>query len=205
MIRLGLRLALRGGREALVRLLLTAAAVAIGVALLLGVLAEFHAFQASAAQACWSCTTGAAVPARLPAHGELWNNSADFYRGQTITRLDVAALGAGAPALPGIAHLPAPGQYYASPALATLLRTVPADQLGDRFPGQLAGTIGDAALSGPDDLVIDIGYTPAGVAALPGSEWITSISAAPAPRCSPRSSATRSASVCSRCCSRCWC
>jgi len=45
MFRLGLQLTLRSGREALVRLLITAAAVAVGVALLLGVLAEFHAYQ----------------------------------------------------------------------------------------------------------------------------------------------------------------
>jgi hypothetical protein len=178
---LGLRLTLRSGREALVRLVVTAAAVAVGVALLLGVLAEFHAFQASAGQPCWSCTTGASVPAPLPSHGELWNNSADLYQGQTITRLDVASLGQDAPALPGIPHLPGPGQYYASPALATLLRTAPADQLGDRFPGHMVAAIGDAALSGPDDLVIYIGYAPAALAALPGSSLVTSISAAPAP------------------------
>src|SRR6266566_882958 len=109
---------LRSGREAMVRLLVTAAAVAVGVALLLGVLAEFHAFQANANQPCWSCTTGTSVPSSLPSHGELWNNSADFYRGQTITRLDVASLGADAPVLPGVTHLPGPGQYYASPAMA---------------------------------------------------------------------------------------
>jgi hypothetical protein len=180
MLRLGLQLTLRSGREALVRLVITAAAVAVGVALLLGVLAEFHAFQASANQPCWSCTTGAAVPSRLPSHGELWNNSADFYEGQTINRLDVASLGAGAPALPGITSLPAPGEYYASPALAALLRTVPANQLADRFPGHMVGTIGDAALNGTNDLVIYIGYTPAQVAGLQGSSWVTSISTAPA-------------------------
>ena len=52
MVRLGLQLTLHSGREALVRLVITAAAVAVGVALLLGVLAEFHAFQANADQAC---------------------------------------------------------------------------------------------------------------------------------------------------------
>ena len=192
MVRLGLQLTLRSGREALVRLVITAAAVAVGVALLLGVLAEFHAFQANASQACWSCTTGAPVPSSLPSHGELWNDSVDFYQGQTITRLDVAPLGAGAPVPPGITRLPAPGQYYASPALAALLRTVPADELGDRFPGHLIGTIGDAALSGADDLVIYIGYTPAALGTLPdlpssrkagpvpGTQWVTSISTAPA-------------------------
>src|ERR1700733_8179649 len=133
MVRLSLQLALRSGREGLLRLLITAAAVAVGVALLLGVLAEFHAFQANASQPCWSCTQGASVPRALPAHGELWNNSVDFYQGQTINRLDVAALGPGAPVPPGISRLPAPGTYYASPALAALLATVPAGQLGARF------------------------------------------------------------------------
>ena len=112
---LGLRLTLRSGREAMVRLLITAAAVAVGVALLLGVLAEFHAFQANASQPCWSCTQGASVPATLPAHGELWNNSVDFYQGQTISRLDVAALGPDAPVPPGITQLPAAGRRTTPP------------------------------------------------------------------------------------------
>ncbi len=195
MLRLGLQLTLRSGREALVRLVITAAAVAIGVALLLGVLAEFHAFQANANQACWSCTTGASVSSPLPSRGELWNDSVDFYQGQTITRLDVAPLGPGAPVPPGITRLPAPGEYYASPALAALLKTVPADELGDRFPGHLIGTIGDAALNGANDLVIYIGYTPAALSAaaapvpakhalatpapVPGTTWVTSIVTAP--------------------------
>src|SRR5580693_4208329 len=118
MVRLSLQLALRSGREAMVRLLITAAAVAVGVALLLGVLAEFHAFQANASQPCWSCAQGAALPRTLPSHGDLWNNSVDFYQGQTISRLDVAALGPGSPAPPGVSGLPAPGTYDASPALA---------------------------------------------------------------------------------------
>ena len=175
MIRLGLQLTLRSGREAMVRLLITAAAVAVGVALLLGVLAELHAYEANAYQQCWSCTTGTSVPAALPAHGELWNDSADFYQGQTLSRLDVAALGHNAPVPPGVSRLPAPGTYYASPALATLLKTVPADQLGARFPGKLAGTIGQAALNGTNDLVIYIGYTPAELNDIPGTTWVTSI------------------------------
>jgi hypothetical protein len=128
MLRLGLRLTLRSGREALVRLVITAAAVAVGVALLLGVLAEFHAYQANASKPCWSCTQGASVPGPLPAHGELWNNSVDFYQGQTISRLDVAALGPSAPVPPGITKLPPAGDYYVSPALAALLNAIPGTQ-----------------------------------------------------------------------------
>jgi hypothetical protein len=175
MLQLSLRLTLRSGREAMVRLLITAAAVAAGVALLLGVLGELHAFESNAYKACWSCTRGASVPATLPAHGELWNNSVDFYRGQTISRLDVAALGPGAPLPPGVSRLPAPGTYYASPALASLLAAVPADQLGDRFPGRLAGTIGQAALTGANELVIYIGYRPATLNSVAGTQWVTSI------------------------------
>ena len=45
MVRLGLRLTLRGGREGIVRLIVTAVAVAIGVTILLAVLADFNAFR----------------------------------------------------------------------------------------------------------------------------------------------------------------
>src|SRR5215469_691361 len=156
-------------------------AVSIGVALLLGVLAEFHAFQVQANQACWSCTQGATITGPLPDRGELWNNSVDFYQGRTITRLDVARLGPSAPVLPGISALPAPGTYYASPALEALLKTVPANQLGDRFPGRLAGTIGNAALTGPGQLVVYVGYTPSALAPVQGTELVDQIGTAPAP------------------------
>ena len=65
MVRLGLRLTLHSGREAFTRLLLTTVAVALGVAVLLGVLAEFHAFQANANRSCRECTQGTAVPKAL--------------------------------------------------------------------------------------------------------------------------------------------
>ena len=54
MVRLGWHLAVHSGREAFTRLLLTTVAVAIGVAVLLGVAAEFHAFQAGN-RSCWEC------------------------------------------------------------------------------------------------------------------------------------------------------
>ena len=104
-----------------------------------------------------------------------WHPSSDIFDGQTIDRFDVAATGTSSPVPPGLTHDPGPGQYYASPALAALLRSTPADQLADRYPGRLAGTIGDAALSSPDSLVIIIGRTPAQLAHTPGSVPVTSI------------------------------
>ena len=179
MVRLGWQLTLHSGREAVTRLLLTTVAVAIGVAVLLGVFAEFHAFQADGNRSCWECTQGSALPGRLPARGELWNYSVDYYQGQTIERLDMAALGPDAQVPPGVSRLPGPGQFYASPALAALLRTVPRDELGDRFPGSPAGTIGAAALSGPGELAIYVGYRPPSLAAVPGTGVVSAIQATP--------------------------
>ncbi|HMG64982.1 MAG TPA: hypothetical protein VK599_18710, partial [Streptosporangiaceae bacterium] len=119
MVRFGLRLTLRGGREGLVRLIVTAAAVAVGAAILLAVLADFNAFRTTNGRPCWECTSGPSVTtaaqARPAGRAELWNYGDDIYDGQTIERLDVAALGPGAPLPPGISRLPGPGQFYASP------------------------------------------------------------------------------------------
>ena len=181
MYRLGLRLTLRSGREPFVRLLVTATAVAVGVAIMLAVLADFHAFQVTNDRPSWEFTQGRAVSTDYASahNAELWNYSNDIYQGQTIERLDVASLGARAPLPPGISHLPASGQYYASPALAALIRTVPADQLGDRFPGKLVGTIGQQALTGPTELVIYVGYAPGQLAGLPATAVVGKIAAAP--------------------------
>jgi hypothetical protein len=181
MLRLGMRLSVRSGREALIRLILTAAAVAVGVAILLAVLADFHAFQAANGRPSWESTQGAPVSykAGSTSAAELWNYSNDIFKGQTIERLDVAALGPGAPVPPGITKLPASGQYYASPALAALIRSVPSDQLGDRFPGSPAGTIGQKALSGPGELVIYVGRTPAQLTALRSTVQVDKIASSP--------------------------
>lgn len=181
MYRLGVRLTLRSGREPFVRLLVTAAAVAIGVAIMLCVLADFHAFTAASNRPSWESTRGQALTSGYQAatRSELWNYSNDIYRGQTIERLDVAGLGPHAPVPPGISKLPASGEYYASPALAALIRSTPRDELGDRFGGKLAGTIGQQALTGPDELVIYVGYAPAKLAARPATTLVSQIASAP--------------------------
>src|ERR1700733_14326001 len=177
MYRLGLRLTLRSGREPFVRLVVTAVAVAIGVAIMLCVLADFNAFKATNNRPFWEATQGRQLTANYAAAGraELWNYSNDVYDGQTIERVDVAGLGPGAPVPPGISRLPGAGQYYASPALAALIRSVPRDELGDRFPGHLTGTIGQQALTGPQELVIFVGYSPGKLATLPATTLVTSI------------------------------
>ena len=177
MIGLGLRLVISGGREAITRLLVLAAAVGLGVGLLLTAVAATNAVTTWNNSHAWLWTGSKAVPAG-PAAGITplwWHPSGDTFDGQQIDRFDVAATGASSPVPPGLAHDPGPGQYDASPALAALLRSTPADQLAGRYPGRLAGVIGDAALSSPDSLVIIIGHTPAQLAGTPGSAQVTSI------------------------------
>ncbi|MFC4007014.1 FtsX-like permease family protein [Nonomuraea purpurea] len=183
MILLGLRLSLRGGREAAARLTLIVAGVAVGVVVLLATLSLFNAFQATGARPCWECTRGTAPSGwalDATAAGALWNLREDFYAGQTIKRLDAATLGASGPVIPGLSQMPGPGRYYASPALARLLDSAPREQLADRFPGTRAGLIGRAALSGPDELVIVVGRTPQQVSAMLGTRQVGTVAGEPA-------------------------
>ena len=178
MIALGLRLVVSGGREAITRLVVLAVAVGLGVGLLLTAVAATNAVTTWNNRHAWYWTGTAWVPPG-PATGVAplwWHPGNDIFGGKTISRFDVAATGASSPVPPGITHDPAPGQYYASPALAALLRSTPANQLADRYPGRLAGTIGDAALPSPDSLVIIMGRTPAQLAHTPDSVQVTAIS-----------------------------
>jgi hypothetical protein len=181
MIPLGLRLVISGGREAITRLVILTVAVGLGVGLLLAALAATNAVTAWNNRHAWFATGTAWVPGR-PAAGVAplwWHPGGDMFDGQRINRFDVAATGTSSPVPPGIPRDPGPGQYYASPALAALLRSTPANQLADRYPGHLAGTIGDAALPSPDSLVIVVGRTPAQLAHTPDSARVTSISMTP--------------------------
>jgi hypothetical protein len=185
MLRLGLQLTLRSGREALGRALMIAVAVAIGVTVLLSVFADYHAYQVVTSRQCWECTQGApgagATGSQVvaTANSELWNYSENIYKGQFVEVLDVAPLGAQAPVVPGLSKLPEAGQFYASPALASLIKSVPGDELGDRFAGTEVGTIGAQALSGPNELVAIVGYPRATLAALPGTITVDHIATTP--------------------------
>jgi hypothetical protein len=186
MIRLGLRLTLAGGREAVVRLVLLVAAVGLGVGLLLIAVAGVNAVNTQNDRYAWLSTGDAATAAgaaKTSADPLWWLIRADRFGGQLIGRIDVAATGPASPVPPGIGHLPAPGQYYASPALAALLRRTPANQLAGRYPGHMIGTIGDAALPSPNSLVIVIGRTTGQLARTPGAVRATAIATTPPSGC----------------------
>ena len=182
MIRFGLRLTLRGGKEAAVRLGVTAAAMALGVGLLLITLAGINALNAQNARAAWlSSSANRARPGSGQAAPDplWWLSSADQFGRQAIYRVDVAATGPGSPIPPGIRHLPGPGQFYASPALSRLLRSTPASELGDRFGGRPVGIIGPAALPAPNSLIVIVGHTADQLAKAPGAAQVGSIQTSP--------------------------
>ncbi|MFC8731748.1 FtsX-like permease family protein [Luteimicrobium sp. NPDC057192] len=163
MIRLGLRLSVAGGREAIVRLGVIAAAIALGVGLLLTMVAGLTAVTAQNQRYAWletgfDPTTVAAgqdpggadgdVPAPPPAPADpagapddgkaavdplWWQLSADTFEGKTIGRVDVATTGPDSPLPPGVDALPGPGQYVASPAMQKLLAETPDDELAARY------------------------------------------------------------------------
>ncbi|MGW4893140.1 FtsX-like permease family protein [Kitasatospora sp. NPDC004240] len=175
MIPFALRLALSGGKEALTRLLIIGAAVSIGVGLLLSTLSSINAVDKANDRLFWYNSGSVSATETAAVDPLWWAQRSDYHDGRELRLFEVAPTGPTAPVPPGLTKLPAPGEYYASPALAKLVRELPADQLGDRFPGTLAGELGDAALQSPDSLVAVVGGTVEKVSARPGAKPVTAI------------------------------
>jgi cell division protein FtsX len=178
MIRLALRLTVAGGREALTRLTAVVLAVAVGATLLLATLAGINAVGRQNARYAW-LETSFTPDSRVRVAGVdplWWQATSDTFDGKLLGRIDLAATGPHSPVPPGVAHLPGPGEFYASPALSRLLRTTPRAELGARFPGRQVGTIADAALPAPDSLIAVVGHLPQELAGTGLADEVTAIS-----------------------------
>ncbi|TQM35541.1 FtsX-like permease family protein [Pseudonocardia cypriaca] len=152
-----MRLLRLGGRRAVASAALVGIGIAMGTALLAVALGAVHGWDAREERAGWrtgDVVAGAGAPVAL------LRTTLDAAAGRVVQRVDVAALTPDAPAPPGLPRIPGPGEVWFSPALATLARELPPDQLAARFPAP-AGTIGDAGLTGPGELVAVVGRTPA--------------------------------------------
>ncbi len=147
---------------------------------MLSALAGVNGLHAQTDRGAWLDTSAQTVRPTSTANRLWWLSSTDQFGSQAIDRIDVAATGSNAPVPPGIAHLPGPGEYYASPALTTLLKSEPANELRDRFPGHQIGTIGAAALPSPNSLIIVIGHTVRQLSQAPGAVEVGAIQRTPA-------------------------
>jgi hypothetical protein len=191
----GVRLAVAGGKEAITRLVIIAAAVALGAGLLLTTLAGINAVNAQNARYAWLNSGSVSGTGASTSDPLLWLLREDYIHRQIIGRLDIAATGPSSPIPPGIPRLPGPGEYYASPALSALLHTTPADQLGDRFPGHEIGTIGPSALPAPNTLLVIVGHTPDELSHLPHVAHVSSIATIDPAHCGSCHLGTRAAGL----------
>jgi hypothetical protein len=157
---LGGRLALAGGRA---RLVLIAVGVGLGVALLL-VAASVPNMLEGRRDRNQARSDAPAYPSR----GTLQLALADTeFRGDEIRGRLVHG---SAPLPPGVARLPRPGELVVSPALARLLSSRDGALLRPRIlgspPARVIGTVGDAGLQGPSELVFF-----RGAARMPADSW----------------------------------
>ncbi|MDX2602229.1 ABC transporter permease [Streptomyces caniscabiei] len=152
-------LARSSGRRGLQSHLLSVAAAAAGALVLLTLLAAYLGSGVRADRTAWR--TPDAVPAKRATAVQTLGTTYVNHRPVTVVSLAQLPNRAATPAPPGLDDFPAPGRTYLSPALAELMRELPATRLADRFPTESGyGTIGDAGLASPEELVAVVGRTP---------------------------------------------
>ena len=168
------RLIVAGDRSARRRLLGIVAGVMVGVAVFLLLTAAYQAFGERSRRSSWH-TPIAASPTALTPDTELTAHTAgaastlDHVGNRTVTVLLVATTEDTRVRIPGSDVVPRPGQYLASPAMADLIASMPADQLAERY-GRQAGVLSEDAVEGPDSLVLVVGMEAPRLAAWQGSE-----------------------------------
>ena len=168
------RLIVAGDRSARRRLLGIVAGVMVGVAVFLLLTAAYQAFGERSRRSSWH-TPITASPTALTPDTELTAHTAgaastfDHVGNRTVTVLLVATTEDTSVKIPGSDVVPRPGQYLASPAMADLIASMPADQLAERY-GRQVGVLSEDAVEGPDSLVLVVGMEAPRLAAWQGSE-----------------------------------
>ncbi|EKX63041.1 ABC transporter permease [Streptomyces ipomoeae] len=152
-------LARSSGRRGLQSHLLSAAAAAVGALVLLLLLAATLGAGTRADRTAWR--TPDAVPAKQATAVQTLGTMYVGHEPITVVSLAQLPNRPATPAPPGLDGFPSPGNTYLSPALEKLMRELPAKQLADRFSSRTDfGTIGEAGLAAPEELVAVVGRTP---------------------------------------------
>ena len=168
------RLIVAGDRSARRRLLGIVAGVMVGVAVFLLLTAAYQAFGERSRRSSWHTPITASPTALMPdteltAHTAGAASTLDHVGNRTVTVLLVATTEDTRVRIPGSDVVPRPGQYLASPAMADLIASMPADQLAERY-GRQVGVLSEDAVEGPDSLVLVVGMEVPRLAAWQGSE-----------------------------------
>ncbi|MCK7627884.1 ABC transporter permease [Streptomyces sp. RS10V-4] len=150
---MGMRFAAGGGREGWIRTALTAAGVALGVAVLLLGASAPTLMNAWHAREKARENLGQAHPPPPGDRTLLYASANTTFHGTAIRGRLVRPDGTRPPVPPGLDHLPGPGRMVVSPALKELLDSPGAGLLRERLGAyRIAGVIGDEGLQGPREL-----------------------------------------------------
>lgn len=166
----------RGGGRHRAVLALTAAGVLASVVLALLAVSVGPALDLRADRIAWRDPAQDPVAGREAAARVVERTTTEEAAGRPVTRVDLAALPAPAGAIeappvpPGLDAFPAPGEVAVSPAMAALLRRLPADELADRYPGRVVATIGAEGLAHAEELVVVVGRRAADLPAVAATD-----------------------------------
>ncbi|MGK5547935.1 ABC transporter permease [Streptomyces sp. URMC 127] len=157
-LRMGARFTVAGGREGLLRAVLTALAVGLGVAVLAIAASVPHVL---AERDRRTAARAVNTPLEFEQPGHELRRSSDTlvyrdagtdFRDKKVGGALLRPEGPGAPVPPGVTDLPRPGEMVVSPALGRLLRSDAGKLLRERLPYRTVGTIAPAGLVGPSEL-----------------------------------------------------
>ncbi|MGG2458456.1 FtsX-like permease family protein [Streptomyces sp. RGM 3693] len=150
---MGMRFAAGGGREGWIRTTLTAAGVALGVAVLLLGASVPTLMNAWHGREKARENLGQAHPPPRTDRTLLYTSVDTTFRGTSIRGRLVDPDGAHPPVPPGVRHLPGPGEMVVSPALKELLAAPDNALLRERLSSyRIVGVIDDQGLLGPKEL-----------------------------------------------------
>ncbi|MGW8378770.1 FtsX-like permease family protein [Streptomyces sp. ODS28] len=150
---MGTRFAVTGGRRNVLRTVLTALGVGVGVVVLLlaAALPNMAEGRQARGEALLGAEHGKGGPALLMgrADTEFRDFSGEKEISGAVMRPEGKGAGKGVPTPPGADRVPGPGEMLVSPELKKLLDSDDGKELGKRLDARVVGTIGQDGLEGP--------------------------------------------------------